>query len=126
MDPEHDRSISDHVLRMHQYRAPNEEDGQVLPLTSALDILSTKDTDVRDEEETETQVYEKYDKVLHGQRLNKKEKILTLAFVRKYIHIARDIKPVLTTEAANYISEEYSKLRNQENLQQERIARVNN
>jgi DNA replication licensing factor MCM3 len=27
MDPEQDREISDHVLRMHQYRAPGEQDG---------------------------------------------------------------------------------------------------
>lgn len=27
MDPEHDREISDHVLRMHRYRAPGEQDG---------------------------------------------------------------------------------------------------
>lgn len=28
MDPEHDRMVSDHVLRMHQYRAPGEQDGE--------------------------------------------------------------------------------------------------
>lgn len=27
MDPELDRQISDHVLRMHRYRATNEQDG---------------------------------------------------------------------------------------------------
>ena len=27
MDPELDRNISDHVLRMHRYRSPNEQDG---------------------------------------------------------------------------------------------------
>ena len=27
MDPEHDRSISDHVLRMHRYRTAGEQDG---------------------------------------------------------------------------------------------------
>ncbi len=27
MDPESDRNISDHVLRMHKYRAPGEQDG---------------------------------------------------------------------------------------------------
>ncbi len=47
-----------------------------------------------------------------------------MKFMRKYIHVARDIKPVLTREAADYIADEYSKLRNQENLQQDNIARV--
>ena len=27
MDPELDRNISDHVLRMHRYRSPTEQDG---------------------------------------------------------------------------------------------------
>lgn len=27
MDPEHDRQISDHVLRMHRYRTAGEQDG---------------------------------------------------------------------------------------------------
>lgn len=27
MDPENDRKISDHVLRIHRYRNPNEQDG---------------------------------------------------------------------------------------------------
>ena len=28
MDPENDRMISEHVLRMHRYRNPGEQDGQ--------------------------------------------------------------------------------------------------
>lgn len=31
MDPEQDREISDHVLRMHRYRNPNEQDGDGEP-----------------------------------------------------------------------------------------------
>ena len=27
MDPDHDRKISEHVLRMHRYRAATEQDG---------------------------------------------------------------------------------------------------
>lgn len=27
-DPENDRRISDHVLRIHRYRNPNEQDGE--------------------------------------------------------------------------------------------------
>lgn len=37
MDPEQDREISDHVLRMHRYRNPNEQDGDgelLLPCVS--------------------------------------------------------------------------------------------
>ena len=35
--------------------------------------------------------------------------------MRKYLNIAKKIVPELTREAADYIAEEYSKLRNQEN-----------
>lgn len=44
--------------------------------------------------------------------------------MRKYVHVARALKPTLTREAADCISEEYAKLRNQDNLQQDNIARV--
>ena len=39
------------------------------------------------------------------------DKIVSLTFMRKYIHIARAIKPVLTQEAADLLAEEYSRLR---------------
>lgn len=46
MDPEQDREISDHVLRMHRYRNPNEQDGDgellvivQLPCCSVLSFL---------------------------------------------------------------------------------------
>ena len=28
MDPDNDRQISEHVLRMHRYRTPGEQDGE--------------------------------------------------------------------------------------------------
>ena len=28
MDPDHDRQISEHVLRMHRYRKPGEQEGE--------------------------------------------------------------------------------------------------
>lgn len=43
--------------------------------------------------------------------------------MRKYIHIAKAVTPVLTEEAANHIAEEYSRLRSQEQLAAD-IARV--
>lgn len=43
--------------------------------------------------------------------------------MRKYIHIAKAVTPVLTEEAANHIAEEYSRLRGQEQLGSD-IARV--
>ena len=36
-------------------------------------------------------------------------------FIRKYIHIAKEMKPKLSGEACTAISEEYSRLRSQDN-----------
>lgn len=45
-----------------------------------------------------------------------RDKIVSKEFMRKYIHIAKAVTPVLTEEAANHIAEEYSRLRSQEQM----------
>ncbi|XP_059841422.1 DNA replication licensing factor MCM3 [Hypanus sabinus] len=122
MDPEQDRAVSEHVLRMHRYRAAGEQDGDALPLGSAVDALATEDPDTLQDEEQELQVYEKHDNLLHGAR-RRKEKIVSMEFMRKYIHVAKIVKPVLTAEAANYIAEEYSSLRSQDQMSSD-VART--
>ncbi|KAK2188881.1 hypothetical protein NP493_117g07014 [Ridgeia piscesae] len=125
MDPELDREIADHVLRMHRYRNPGEQDGEALPLTLNLDLLATKDPNLEeDKENEETPIYEKFDNLLHGGSYRKKDEIVSMAFMKKYIHVAKVMKPALTREAADFISEEYSKLRNQDNIQQNNLART--
>ncbi|XP_054110069.1 DNA replication licensing factor MCM3 isoform X2 [Callithrix jacchus] len=115
MDPEQDREISDHVLRMHRYRAPGEQDGDAMPLGSAVDILATDDPNFSQDDQQDTQIYEKHDNLLHGTK-KKKEKMVNAAFMKKYIHVAKIIKPVLTQESAAYIAEEYSRLRSQDSM----------
>ncbi|KAM9740010.1 DNA replication licensing factor MCM3 isoform 1-T1 [Dama dama] len=115
MDPEQDREISDHVLRMHRYRAPGEQDGDAMPLGSAVDILATDDPNFSPDDQQDTQIYEKHDSLLHGVK-KKKEKMVSAAFMRKYIHVAKIIKPALTQESAAYIAEEYSRLRSQDSM----------
>ncbi|CAH2245679.1 DNA replication licensing factor MCM3 [Pelobates cultripes] len=122
MDPEQDREISDHVLRMHRYRGAGEQDGDAMPLGSAVDILATNDPNVTHEEQQELQVYEKHDNLLHGTK-RKREKIVSMDFMRKYIHVAKIFKPALTSEAAAYIAEEYSRLRNQDQISSD-VART--
>ncbi|XP_066532655.1 DNA replication licensing factor MCM3 [Hoplias malabaricus] len=115
MDPEQDREISDHVLRMHRYRDPHEQDGAALTLGGAVDVLATDDPDAAQEEEAELQVYEKHNHLLHGNR-RQRDRVVSKEFMRKYVHVAKAISPVLTQEAANHIAEEYSRLRNQDQL----------
>ncbi len=106
MDPERDRKVSEHVLRMHRYRNPGEQDGEGVgvasqetakplslfffllpssppfsffslsssysPLSPALpfggfaDMLGTGSFDVEEEEEEDTPIFEKHNKMLHG------------------------------------------------------------
>ncbi|KAI7799533.1 DNA replication licensing factor MCM3 [Triplophysa rosa] len=114
MDPEQDREISDHVLRMHRYRDPREQDGAALALGGTVDALATEDPDAAQEEE-ELRVYEKHNPLLHGSK-KAKDRVVSKEFMRKYIHVAKAISPVLTQEAANHIAEEYSRLRNQDQI----------
>ncbi|KAL6486216.1 hypothetical protein MHYP_G00056080 [Metynnis hypsauchen] len=115
MDADSDREISEHVLRMHRYRPPGEQEGTAMPLGSTVDIFATEDPNITEAAEQELQIYEKKDNVLHGHR-KKKEKVVTMEFIRKYIHVAKLVKPVLTQEASDYIAEEYSKLRSHDQV----------
>ncbi|KAE8598661.1 hypothetical protein XENTR_v10016897 [Xenopus tropicalis] len=115
MDAENDREIADHVLRMHRYRTPGEQDGYALPLGCSVEIFATDDPNASDVTDQELQIYEKHDNLLHGPRKNK-SKIVSMQFIRKYIHVAKLIKPVLTPEAADYISQEYAKIRNHDQI----------
>ncbi|KAH9405242.1 MCM DNA helicase complex subunit [Tyrophagus putrescentiae] len=121
-DVDNDTEISDHVVRMHRYRSPGEADGEPLPIRTHADFLTTKDSSKLDGEETETPVYEKYDPLLHGKR-KRNEKIVSMDFMKKYIHIAKAIKPQLTEQASEIIAQEYTKLRDFD-LEQSDVART--
>ncbi|KAJ8356627.1 hypothetical protein SKAU_G00194210 [Synaphobranchus kaupii] len=115
MDPEQDSEISDHVLRIHRYRNPGDDDGTALALGGTVDVLATDDPNMVEEQQEELQVYEKHNYLLHGSR-RRREKVVSKEFLRKYIHVAKVITPMLTQEAAKHIAEEYSRLRSQEQL----------
>ncbi|XP_058823410.1 DNA replication licensing factor Mcm3 [Topomyia yanbarensis] len=122
IDSDHDRMISDHVVRMHRYRNPKEQDGDVLPMgISAVDMLSTINPESRDDKETP--MYEKYDPLLHGSTRKRTDQILSMEFMRKYVHIAKCLKPKLTEAACELISNEYSRLRSQD-LMDSDVART--
>merc|ERR1719336_2606368 len=88
IDVENDRKIADHVVRMHRYRNPREQDGQVLSIAADAEVLTTRDLTESNEEDGETQIYEKYDALLHGNSRKKSDKIVSVQFMKKYIHIA--------------------------------------
>jgi DNA replication licensing factor MCM3 len=118
IDDARDRQISEHVLRMHRYRQPGTEEGAPVREQSqqTLGVGVDQETDAN----RITDVYEKYNQMLHagvtvtsGRGSNKKVEVLSIPFVKKYIQYAKSrIRPVLTQEASDRISEIYVALRN--------------
>jgi len=49
--------------------------------------------------------------LLHGNSRKKTDKIVSVQFMKKYIHIAKCIKPVLTEAACEMLADEYANLR---------------
>jgi len=106
LNPVHDREISSHVLRMHQYRRPGEEEG-----------APTVDTDFMEEEdenEDEAPVFERYDKFVGKGRKRRANdnQLFSLSFLKKYLHYAKQrVKPKLSKAAADNIASAYAELR---------------
>lgn len=118
IDDFRDRQISEHVLRMHRYRQPGTEEGAPVREQSH----QTLGVGIQEEEEanTPTNVYEKYNVMLHagvtvttGRGSARKVEVLSIPFIKKYIQYAKSrVKPILTEEAATRINEVYVGLRN--------------
>ncbi|GFP94919.1 DNA replication licensing factor mcm3 homolog 2 [Phtheirospermum japonicum] len=106
MDPGIDRQISEHVLRMHRYRT-------VVDGGMRSDESSRHDGE--EDSETGSAVFVKYNRMLHGRKSDKgrKRDTLTINFLKKYIHYAKNrIQPELTDEACEQIAAAYAELRN--------------
>ncbi|OAF68524.1 DNA replication licensing factor MCM3 [Intoshia linei] len=117
-----DSQIAEHVLRIHRYREPTERDGEVLSLGSGLQPLATCEFD--NDEENDTLIYEKYNELLHGSQ-HKKNKIVTIDFLKKYLCIAKEMKPVMSDQVIKYLPDVYVSLRSEEALQKdENMART--
>lgn len=118
IDDARDRQISEHVLRMHRYRQPGTEEGAPVREQSqqTLGVGVEQEADAN----RPTEVYEKYNQMLHagvtlttGRGSNKKVEVLSIPFMKKYIQYAKSrVKPKLTQEASERISEIYVALRN--------------
>lgn len=126
IDDARDRQISEHVLRMHRYRQAGTEEGAPVREQSqqTLGVGVEQEADAN----KPTEMYEKYDEMLHagvtlttGRGANKKVEVLSIPFMKKYIQYAKSrIKPVLTQEAADRISEIYVALRNDDMIGNQR------
>jgi DNA replication licensing factor MCM3 len=74
-------------------------------------------------EDKETPVYEKFDPLLHGTSRKSSDQILSVEFMKKYISVVKCIKPKLSEQACELISNEYSRLRSQDNTDSD-VART--
>ena len=121
IDDFRDRQISEHVLRMHRYRQPGTEEGAPVR-EQAHQTLGVGLEDNQDANRGDTQVYEKFNIMLHagvtvtsGRGNARKIDVLSIPFIKKYIQYAKlQRKPVLTKGAADLIVATYSALRNDE------------
>ena len=132
IDDKRDRDISEHVLRMHSYRPPGLEEGAPIRETGGQTLGVGVEED-QNAAGKSTEVYEKYNAVLHAgfkpaqqqqrrggrgrPRRNQLEEVspIAMAFIKKYIQYAKSrCKPILTKEASDYIVNAYSNLRNED------------
>ena len=115
-----DRTVSEHVLRMHRYRQPGTEEGA--PVREQMNQTLGVGIEERQDTNQPTEVFEKFNVMLHGGMVNaasnrggKNVEIISIPFIKKYIQYAKSrIKPVLTKGAADHIIATYSALRNEE------------
>lgn len=119
VNEERDRRISEHVLRMHRYVQPGQPIGAPAKdnLDQVLDVGGGEQDAEADAPENESP-FEKYNPLLHvgisGANDERKE-VLTTLFVKKYIQYAKSrITPMLTKGAADWITNVYANLRNDE------------
>lgn len=76
---------------MHRYRPPNQDEGEVIPLTTNDRLLSTHDPTAQAAEEEEAEeemsgdgaVFEEHNRILHGS--GSKLEYLRLKFIQKYV-----------------------------------------
>lgn len=118
IEDKRDREVSEHVLRMHRYRQAGTEEGAPVREQASQTLGVGVQTDA--EANKPTPVYEKFDVMLHagmtltsGRGREKKIEVLSIPFIKKYIQYAKSrVKPALTPEASETISEIYVSLRN--------------
>lgn len=121
VDEERDRTISEHVLRMHRYLAPGAEEGVPVNENQTQSLAVGDDGNSQTAQvDVDSDIYEKFNPMLHAglaahqrSQADATPEVLTIPFIRKYIYFAKSrVKPVLSEEAAAYIVSVYSGLRN--------------
>lgn len=118
-NPDDDLRISRHVLKMHRFIPPGLHEGQPIDENAANRMLNSDDEEgaMDASVNSSTAVFQKH----YAQNTNASEaadedeedtEILTIPFLKKYIHYARSrITPVLTKAATDHIVAAYAEFR---------------
>ena len=108
LDPTLDRTLSNHVIRSHQYRRP----GTIME-PEPLNGRNTLDLeDHKAKELLETPVWQRGGRNAFSETSQGNQDCLTKEFLRKYIHYAKNkVKPVLSDAAMDCIPTCYSEMR---------------
>ncbi|EGV66644.1 hypothetical protein CANTEDRAFT_117774 [Yamadazyma tenuis ATCC 10573] len=105
-----DRIISEHVLRMHRYIPQGLMEGE--PIREKTNISLAVGEQI-EEQDAEPSIFQKFSAFVPPGVSERNANIFSIPFIKKYIQYAKQrIKPVLTTEASEYIVTTYSSLRN--------------
>ena len=120
IDDFRDRQISEHVLRMHQYRQPGTDEGA--PIYEENGQALGVGLDEEQDTHKPTQVYEPFNPTLHAgvsvtttRGSGRKTEVLSIPFIKKYIQYAKmRCQPVLSQGAADHVVATYAALRNDE------------
>ena len=128
LDPKLDRTLSEHVIKSHQYRRPGTiMEPENLNLSKSLNLDDIQDSSVP----VDTPMWLKGNRNLNGgaETSNKwsnnnnsnssssssNNELLTKDFLRKYIHYAKNrIQPVLSDDAMEIISTSYANMRSRQ------------
>uniref|UniRef100_A0A7S2ZF84 DNA replication licensing factor MCM3 n=1 Tax=Rhodosorus marinus TaxID=101924 RepID=A0A7S2ZF84_9RHOD len=110
MDEEIDIKIATHVLRVHQYRRPGHDAEHMISLDGRSD--DEDDSSTKQQEDGTSIVFDRNAKKVYGAKGRRAKNTLSVDFLRKYLFFAKTkFKPVLTSEAAEYIAQKYRDLR---------------
>ncbi|KAG5184700.1 MCM2/3/5 family-domain-containing protein [Tribonema minus] len=112
LDPDNDRAISAHVLRGHRYRRPG-SDMEPEPL-GGRDSSAQTAADATADPDAPAPVFEAFSALLHGgaaREGGERPELLSQAFLKRYLHYAKQKQPELCDASRDFISAAYATLR---------------
>ncbi|KAJ1553385.1 MCM DNA helicase complex subunit [Cladochytrium tenue] len=145
MTDEHNRMVSEHILRMHRYVPPGLEEGAPIVDNRIAGLLSLQTDDPNGTGDGSTpqhaEVFVKFNRMLHGgaaddagapsstpggrRRRSKRPELVSIPFLKKYISFAKErVRPQLTDDACAAITELYGRLRIERDGREERYRTV--